>query len=204
MSCPLSSSQIFDSAIASHIELARQLQDQQSTLEAIAQAMSETIRSGGKIFWCGNGGSAADSQHLCAELVGRFQCERPSIASIALTTNTSVLTAVANDYGYDQVFSRQLESLGAAGDIVIGISTSGNSANVVRALEFARISGLVTVALTGDHGGKLAQFADHLLTVASQDTARIQEMHILAGHMLCDWVEQDTLLALKSEAAVQA
>lgn len=204
MSCPLSSSQIFDSAIASHIELARQLQDQQSTLEAIAQAMSETIRSGGKIFWCGNGGSAADSQHLCAELVGRFQCERPSIASIALTTNTSVLTAVANDYGYDQVFSRQLESLGAAGDIVIGISTSGNSANVVRALEFARISGLVTVALTGDHGGKLAQFADHLLTVPSQDTARIQEMHILAGHMLCDWVEQDTLLALKSEAAVQA
>ncbi|HWE84011.1 MAG TPA: D-sedoheptulose 7-phosphate isomerase [Terracidiphilus sp.] len=166
--------------------------------------MTETLHSGGKIFWCGNGGSAADSQHLCAELVGRFRCERRAIASIALTANTSVLTAVANDYGYEYVFSRQLESLGAPGDLLVGISTSGNSENVVTAMETARARGLVTVALTGEGGGRMAQFADHLLAVPSRDTARIQEMHILAGHLLCDWVEQEAVLSLKSEAAVQA
>jgi D-sedoheptulose 7-phosphate isomerase len=204
MSSALIPRRIFGQAIAEHLELVRLLQDQQPALEAIGLAMTETLHSGGKIFWCGNGGSAADSQHLCAELVGRFRCERRAIASIALTANTSVLTAVANDYGYEYVFSRQLESLGAPGDLLVGISTSGNSENVVTAMETARARGLVTVALTGEGGGRMAQFADHLLAVPSRDTARIQEMHILAGHLLCDWVEQEAVLSLKSEAAVQA
>ncbi len=203
MSSALSSRQIFGDAIAEHLELVRQLQNQQPVLEAIAQAMTQSLRSGGKIIWCGNGGSAADSQHLSAELVGRFRCERRAIASIALTTNTSILTAVANDYGYEYVFSRQLECIGAAGDLLVGISTSGNSGNVVAALKAARSLGMVTVGLTGEKGGKMAHFADHLLAVPSKETARIQEMHIFAGHMLCDWVEQDMVLALKNAAAVQ-
>lgn len=204
MSSALDSRLIFGHAIAEHLELVRQLQDRQVVLEAIALAMTETIRSGGRIFWCGNGGSAADSQHLCAELVGRFRCERRAIASIALTTNTSILTAIANDYGYDYVFSRQLECLGAAGDLLVGISTSGNSSNVVAALQTARTRGMTTVAFTGGDGGKMGQFADYLLAVPSKETARIQEMHILAGHMLCDWVEQDAVLAVNTVTAVQA
>lgn len=195
---------VFGHAIAEHLDLVQQLQRQSGVLESIAEAMAETLRSGGKIFWCGNGGSAADSQHLCAELVGRFRRERAAIPSIALTTNTSILTAIANDYGYDYVFSRQLESLGMPGDLVIGISTSGNSQNVVEALETARSRGIITVGFTGAGGGRMGQLADHLFAVPSGETARIQEMHILAGHMLCDWVEEDSIQSLKSEAEVQA
>jgi D-sedoheptulose 7-phosphate isomerase len=186
---------IFGKAIAEHLEVVRQLEAQQPVLEAIALAMNATLRAGGKILWCGNGGSAGDSQHLAAELVGRFRRERRGLASVALTTDTSILTSIANDYGYESVFSRQVEALGVSGDVVVGISTSGNSANVVAALKAARSAGLVTVAFTGEGGGKMAQLADYLLAVPSRDTARIQEAHILAGHMLCDWIELDWLNA---------
>jgi D-sedoheptulose 7-phosphate isomerase len=164
-------------------------------LEGIALAMTAALRSEGKILWCGNGGSAADSQHLAAELVGRFRRERRGLASIALTTDSSILTAVANDYGYETVFSRQVEALGNPGDLLVGISTSGNSHNVVAALEAARSHGLITIGFTGQRGGRIAQLVDHLFAVESQDTARIQEAHILAGHMLCDWIEIDCLQA---------
>jgi D-sedoheptulose 7-phosphate isomerase len=191
---------IFDKAIAEHLETVRQLHEQRDALEAMARAMSATLRSGSKILWCGNGGSAADSQHLAAELVGRFRRERRGLASVALTTDTSVLTSIANDYGYDAVFSRQVEALGVAGDLLVGISTSGNSPNVVAALLKARAQGLVTVAFTGAGGGKLAELADHLFAVDSRNTARIQEAHILAGHMLCDWIELDSLAAQEATA----
>jgi D-sedoheptulose 7-phosphate isomerase len=191
MSTSPDAASIFGKAIAEHLEVVRQVEAQQPVLEAIALAMTATLHAGGKILWCGNGGSAGDSQHLAAEIVGRFRRERRGLASIALTTDTSVLTSVANDYGFEAVFSRQIEALGVPGDLVVGISTSGNSRNVVAALEAARSQGLVTVAFTGEGGGKLAELADHLFAVSSRDTARIQEAHILAGHMLCDWVELD-------------
>lgn len=205
-SVPPTTATVFEKAIAEHLEVIRQVAEQQSVLEAIAQSMAATLRIGGKILWCGNGGSAADCQHLAAEIVGRFRRERRGLASIALTTDTSILTAVANDYGYEMVFSRQVEALANSGDLLVGISTSGNSKNVVNALEAARARGVVTVAFTGSGGGKLATMADHLLAVASRDTARIQEAHILAGHMLCDWVEWDWVATQASaeESAVKA
>jgi len=180
---------IFGKAIADHLEVVRQVEEQQNLLEAIAVAMTSTLRAGGKILWCGNGGSAGDSQHLAAELVGRFRRERKGLASVALTTDTSILTAVANDYGYEAVFSRQVEALGNPGDLLVGITTSGNSHNVIAAVEVAREQGMITVAFTGEGGGRIAGLADHLFAVPSRDTARVQEAHILAGHMLCDWIE---------------
>lgn len=184
---------IFGRAIEEHLAVVGQVREQQAVLHAAALAMAAAMRAGRKLLWCGNGGSAGDSQHLAAEMVGRFRRERRALPSIALTTNTSILTAIGNDYGYDVVFSRQVEALGAAGDVLVGISTSGNSRNVVLALEKARAMGLVTVALTGAGGGRMAEFADHLFAVNCRDTARIQEAHILAGHMLCDWVELDCM-----------
>jgi D-sedoheptulose 7-phosphate isomerase len=182
---------VFENALIEHLDVVRQIQNQVPVLEAIAVAMATCVRAGGKILWCGNGGSAGDSQHLAAELVGRFRRERRAMPSIALTTNTSILTAIANDYGYDEVFLRQVEAIGNPGDLLVGISTSGNSRNVVAALESARVQGIVTVAFTGYGGGQMAAHADHLFDIASRDTARIQEAHILAGHMLCDWIELD-------------
>lgn len=195
MSSAPNSASIFGNAIAEHLEVVRQLREQQGVLEAIALAMTATLRSGGKILWCGNGGSAGDSQHLAAEIVGRFRRERCGLASVALTTDTSILTAVANDYGFEAVFSRQVEALGAPGDLLVGISTSGNSRNVLAALETARSQGMVTVAFTGAGGSKMAVLADHHFGAVSSDTARIQEAHILAGHMLCDWIELDWIHA---------
>lgn len=164
-------------------------------VEAIVDAVVTALRARKKVLWCGNGGSAADSQHLAAELVGRFRRERRGLASVALTTDTSILTSVANDYGFEAVFSRQVEALGNPGDLLVGISTSGNSPNVVAALETARRMGLVTVAFTGAGGGRIAALADHLFAAASRQTARIQEAHSLAGHMLCDWIELDSIEA---------
>lgn len=186
---------IFGKALAEHLEVVRELQNQLETLTTIARAMTATLRSGGKILWCGNGGSASDSQHLAAEIVGRYRRERCGLPSIALTTDTSILTAVGNDYGFNAIFARQVEALGTAGDMIVGISTSGNSGNVVAALEAARSRNMVTAAFTGAGGGKLAPLADILFAVNSRDTARIQEAHILAGHMLCDWIEVDLIQA---------
>ena len=182
---------VFGKAIREHLEVVRQVEAQQPILEAMALAMTATLRCGGKILWCGNGGSAADAQHLAAEMVGRFRRERRPLPAIALTTDTSILTALANDYGFESVFSRQVEALGNPGDLLVGISTSGNSRNVIAALQAARSHGLATVAFTGAGGGNFAALADLFFAVASIDTARIQEAHILAGHMLCDWIELD-------------
>ena len=202
MSSSPDAARIFGTAIAEHLEVVRQVESQQPVLEAIARAMTATLRASGKILWCGNGGSAGDSQHLAAELVGRFRRQRRGLASLALTTDSSALTSIANDYGYEAVFSRQVEALGVAGDLLVGISTSGNSQNVVAALEAARSRGLATVAFTGAGGGRMAKLADHLFAVASQETARIQEAHILAGHMLCDWIELDCMNTMDQEGAV--
>ncbi len=152
--------------------------------------MSAAILRGNKILWCGNGGSAADSQHLAAELVGRFLRERRALPSIALTTNTSILSAIGNDYGYEVIFRRQVEALCVAGDVVVGISTSGNSRNVCLALEKAREMGAYTVAFTGRNGGGMSRVAEDTLQIPSAETPRIQEGHILCGHMLCDYIEQ--------------
>lgn len=192
---------VFGRAIAEHLEVIRQVEHQQRVLESIARAMSAAMQSGHKILWCGNGGSAADSQHMAAELVGRFRRERRGLPSIALTTDTSILTAIGNDYGYEMVFSRQVEALGGAGDVLVGLSTSGNSRNVVEAFITARAKGMVTVAFTGAGGGKMAPVADHLFAVESRDTARIQEAHTLAAHMLCDWIERDCVEVQGKDAA---
>jgi len=180
---------VFSTAIADHLMVVRQLEGQLSELEVIARAMTETLHAGGKILWCGNGGSAGDSQHLAAELVGRFCRERHGLASLALTTDSSTITSIANDYGYEAIFMRQVDALGVKGDLLVGISTSGNSGNVLCALEMARSRGMVTVAFTGAGGGRMAKLADFTFAVPSKETARIQEAHILAGHMLCDWIE---------------
>jgi D-sedoheptulose 7-phosphate isomerase len=183
-------SKIFEETIAEHLKVIQALQSQRAVFERIASEMSRAILNGNKILWCGNGGSAGDSQHLAAELVGRFLRERRALPSIALTTNTSIVTAIGNDYGYEHVFSRQVEALCVRGDVLVGISTSGNSKNVCLALEAARAMGAYTVAFTGQTGGAMAEIAVDSLQIPSKETPRIQEGHILCGHMLCDIMEQ--------------
>lgn len=151
--------------------------------------MGERLRKGGKILWMGNGGSAADSQHLAAEIVGRFVNERRGLPSIALTTDTSILTAIGNDYGYEAIFSRQVEALCSPADVVVGISTSGNSPNVIQGILAAKTIGAFTVGMVGGNGGELARLCDVLLTIPSKTTARVQECHILLGHILCECID---------------
>ena len=181
----------FLQAIQEHMKVVEQLENQLELFEQIADHMIRAIRGRNKILWCGNGGSAADSQHLAAEIIGRFRRERRGWASIALTTDTSILTAVGNDYGFEAIFARQIEALCQPGDVVVGLTTSGKSRNVCNAIQCARRLGAFTVGLTGESGGNLATLADACLRVASHDTARIQECHILFGHALCDRVESE-------------
>jgi D-sedoheptulose 7-phosphate isomerase len=156
---------------------------------AAARLIERCLRAGGKVMFCGNGGSAADAQHLAAELMGRFLADRAPMASVALTVDSSALTAIGNDYGFDQVFARQVRGLGRAGDVLVGISTSGNSANIVAAFEAARELGIHTLALTGGGGGTMATLADLLINAPSLSTPRIQELHIAIGHTICELVE---------------
>lgn len=178
------------SAIEEHLALVAQLKFIEAQLADVAQRITLALRNGGKVLWMGNGGSAADSQHMAAEFVGRFARERRGLASLALTTDASILTAVANDYSFADVFSRQIEAVCNPKDVVIGISTSGNSENVLRGILAAKQKGAFTVGLTGQ-GGKLTVngIADVCICVPSQVTPRIQEAHILIGHILCDCVE---------------
>jgi len=157
----------------------------------VSKLCVELYRGSNKTILAGNGGSAADAQHIAAELVGRYGFDRPSIPSLALTTDTSNLTAIGNDYGYDKVFSRQLEGMGQNGDIFIGISTSGNSVNIVNAFKVAKEKGITTVALVGRDGGEMGGLADYALIVPSESTPRIQESHILIGHIICDIIEKE-------------
>jgi D-sedoheptulose 7-phosphate isomerase len=161
------------------------------SINVFGDSLTTCLENNGTIFWCGNGGSASDSQHISAELVGRFKKDRRALKSIALTTDTSILTSVGNDYGFEEIFSRQFEALGTSKDILVGISTSGNSENIIRAFQTAKRLGAMTLSLTGNDGGILRQISDYSLVVKSQSTARIQEAHILIGHILCDIIEQE-------------
>ncbi len=162
-----------------------------ATIEELARRCVELYAGKKKILLAGNGGSAADAQHIAAELVGRYKFDRAALSSIALTTDTSCLTAIGNDYGYDRVFSRQLEGVGSCGDLFIGISTSGNSQNLINAFISAKELSITTVALVGKDGGEMAKMADISIVVPSSNTPRIQESHILIGHMLCDIIERE-------------
>jgi D-sedoheptulose 7-phosphate isomerase len=178
---------------ASIRESARNLEELEALaplIESIAERLIGVLKSGGKVMFCGNGGSAADSQHLAAELEGRFLIDRRPLAAVALTTNTSTLTAIGNDFGFDAVFERQVQGLGTAKDALVGISTSGNSPNVLRALQAARERGILTIGFTGQAGGQMEPLCDLCLRVPSLSTPRIQEMHILAGHIVCDIAER--------------
>lgn len=155
-----------------------------------AERITASLKNGGKVLFCGNGGSAADAQHLAAELLGRYLSERAPLAAIALNSNSSTVSAIANDYGFDETFARQITGLGREGDVLVAISTSGNSANVIHAVHAAQKAGILCIALTGRGGGALAPLCDIALQVPSDATPRIQEMHIAVGHMICDLIEK--------------
>lgn len=176
----------------SHLETINSvINSMEDKLEAASQLAVETLRRGNKILLCGNGGSAADAQHIAAELTGRYKTERRGLPGIALTTDTSALTAIANDYGYDRVFDRQVESLANKGDLLLGISTSGNSKNVLSALKLAKELGCSTIGFTGKDGGEMNEVCDVNLVVPSNNTPRIQEMHILFGHTMCQIIDNE-------------
>lgn len=180
--------------IESHIDISKSMFDFISDIQKASIMLNNCLKGGGKILICGNGGSAGDSQHFAAELTGRFKRERKALAAIALTTDTSALTAIGNDYGFDFIFSRQVEALGNSGDILFGISTSGNSQNVINAIFSAKQIGMNVISLLGRDGGKIKNLNPDLnIIIPSNDTPRIQEMHIFCIHMLCDIVEQNNI-----------
>jgi D-sedoheptulose 7-phosphate isomerase len=175
---------------ASNLRAMSEDRDLHAAVARVAAACIGALRAGGKILFAGNGGSAADAQHLAGELVSRFNYDRPGLPAFALTTDTSVLTAIGNDYGYERLFARQVEAVGRAGDVLIAISTSGKSPNILEALRVARAKGLVTVGMTGRGGGRMAEICDHVLRTPSDATPRIQEGHIVMGHTICCLIEQ--------------
>jgi D-sedoheptulose 7-phosphate isomerase len=185
---------VFDDAVASHLSVVRLLESQRMRLEQAASRMTRALLAGNKVLICGNGGSAADAQHLAGEMLGRFRRDRPPMAAVALAADGAVLTGIANDFGFHEIFARQVEALCNPGDIFVGISTSGNSRNVALAAQRARELGGFTVAITGEHGGRLGSAADVWVRIPSRDTARIQETYLLCGHMLCDWIELATCI----------
>jgi D-sedoheptulose 7-phosphate isomerase len=181
---------IVNRAVQAHLHAVNSLQLLSPRIAALGDALVRTLQSGGKLLVFGNGGSAGDAQHIAAELVGRFVTERRGLPALALTTDTSALTAIANDYGYEHVFARQVEALARPGDLALGISTSGNSANVLRALEAARHHGCETFGLSGRDGGQMnALLGEHNIVIPVQETARVQECHILIGHIICEMVD---------------
>lgn len=183
---------LVEKRIRESIQVKQALLDREKqTIVSVGQLLVDAYRKQATVFLFGNGGSAGDAQHIAAELVGRFTMERRALPAVALTTNTSTLTALGNDYSYDIVFSRQLEAFGRPGDIAIGISTSGNSGNVLAGLETAKRIGMVTVGMTGETGGRIRDITEHCICVPSRDTARIQESHITVGHILCEMIEAE-------------
>lgn len=161
-----------------------------NTIEEVVGVIVTCFKNGQRVYFCGNGGSAADAQHLAAEFSGRFYTDRKALPAEALHCNTSYLTAVANDYGYDQVYARLINGIGQKGDILVGLSTSGNSANITQAFEVARQKGMITIGFTGQTGGQMKAWSDHLINIPSTDTPRIQESHIMIGHIICQLVEE--------------
>jgi D-sedoheptulose 7-phosphate isomerase len=182
-----------EKAFAASIALHERMRGSLGPTLAAAQAMTDALKAGRKLLVFGNGGSASDAQHMSAELVGRFQRERSAMAAIALTTDTSILTSIANDYSYKQVFARQVEAIGQAGDVAFGISTSGESPNVVLALQVARAQGLKTIALTGRDGGSVGGAAEIHVNVPDQNTARVQEVHRTLIHVMCELIEESAV-----------
>jgi len=182
--------QLFQRAVEDHLAVFTRLQTLQPAATRIGARLAETLRSGGKLMFCGNGGSAADSQHLASELTGRFIDDRRPLAGLALSTDSSALTCIGNDYGFDAVFERQVRGLGRAGDALVLLSTSGRSANLLRAAEAARSAGITTIGLLGRNGGPLLALCDDAVVVPSETTARIQEAHIFIGHCWCAMIEQ--------------
>ncbi|MEO6819524.1 MAG: D-sedoheptulose 7-phosphate isomerase [Ginsengibacter sp.] len=160
------------------------------TVQDCVNVMVNAFEKGNKVLFCGNGGSASDAQHLAAELTGRFYTDRDALPAEALHCNTSYLTAVANDYSYDVIYSRMIKGIGNPGDVLVGLSTSGNSKNILKAFEMAKEKGMITIGFTGSNGGKLKDLSDHLINVPSDDTPRIQESHIMLGHIMCEFVEE--------------
>ena len=179
------------SIINEHFELKDSIYSISAQIEKFANKIVNILKHDGTVFWCGNGGSASDSQHLAAEFVGRFEKNRSPLKSISLNTDTSILTALSNDYSYGLVFERQLEALGNSGDLLVAISTSGNSENIINVLKFAKKKNIFTIALLGNDGGEAKNFSNLSIIVPSKSTARIQEMHILIGHIACSLVEKD-------------
>lgn len=185
----MSHTDIIHSGLIAHQTLIAQLDPLVPAIQLLGERLRVCLQNGGKILLMGNGGSAADCQHIAAEIVGRYKRERKGLPAIALTTDSSILTSVGNDYGFEHIFARQVEALCNDGDIVIGISTSGNSANIVAGIESARSLNAYTVGLTGQGGGRLADLCDVTLAMPSTDTPRVQEAHILIGHILCELLE---------------
>jgi D-sedoheptulose 7-phosphate isomerase len=185
-------SSLIEISLKEHMETMALVRDQlQPEIEALAERLSKVLQSGGKLLICGNGGSAADAQHFAAELVGRFEQERCGLPAIALTTDTSAMTAIGNDYGFDHLFSRQVEALASEGDALIGISTSGNSENVLQALTTAKKRGCLTCGLTGRDGGKIVEQVEININIPVQRTARVQEAHLTILHILCELIESN-------------
>lgn len=190
----MDSTAMIDARLGAHLDTMARVRQDADLIAAIARGidlMTACFRNGGRVYFCGNGGSAADAQHLAAEFSGRFYFDRPVLPADALHCNTSYLTAVGNDYGYEQVFARLISGLGRKGDILVGLSTSGNSANILRAFEVCREKGVTTIAMTGASGGRMKELADLLINIPATDTPRIQEAHITVGHILCERVEDN-------------
>lgn len=181
---------VFKRTLEEHAELVSRIVSLTPAIDGAGQAILGCLQQGGSVFFCGNGGSAADCQHLAAEFTGRFVRERAPLAGVALTTDSSALTAIGNDYGFEEIFARQIAGLGKPGDCLVAISTSGNSRNVIRAVEAAKIIGVATIGLLGRDGGMLKEICDMAVVVPSETTARIQEMHILIGHSWCEAVDE--------------
>lgn len=182
---------LWEKQLREHQDVMAELASRGEQILACAHLLRRCLRQGGKVMFCGNGGSAADSQHLAAELTGRFMVERPPMSAIALTTDTSALTCIGNDYGFDEVFARQVRALGRAGDCLVAISTSGNSPNILRSAEAARELGVTVIGLLGRDGGALARLCDEAVIVSAASTARIQEAHIFIGHTWCSLLDCD-------------
>src|SRR6056300_1926090 len=176
--------------LAEHLSVASQIESLEPHIKSIAQTLIQALKDHKTIFWCGNGGSASDSQHLAGELVGRFVGDRKPLKSISLNADSAVMTCITNDYGYEHLFSRQVEGLGVEGDVLVGITTSGNSENVLNALAIANQKQMTTVGFLGKGGGKALSLVKDAIVIDSNTTARIQEMHITIGHILCDLIEE--------------
>lgn len=189
----MNSMSLINNRIQSSIETKQKILQDKSILERIeniSTALVKSFQDGHKVYFCGNGGSASDAQHLAAELSGRYYIDRSALPAEALHVNTSYLTAVANDYSFDDIYARYIDGMGYEGDVLVGFSTSGNSPNIVKAFQTAKTKSIITVGFTGENGGKLKDLSDYLINIPSKDTPRIQESHIMIGHIICELVEE--------------